>query len=231
MPPGADGPLLGDLQTPNPFFGYINQTCNRRGTRGIEPIGGKMWLRELTDLGAKGFSFGLFMYLMQQSTANNYAMYGGPVEVYNYPTILKIDLANKDDEAPAYMELGEVIDTPYVRARAAREAYIDDITGEEVPAVEAVEEQEATYRPARYSDMPGAMEHEGFLYVTNADLRSGYYMKGSVCLQLMAEPGVTVVGLSDYPVIEIVEEIAPDPEPEPEPEPDPEPTPDPEPEP
>lgn len=115
------------------------------------------------------------------------------------------------------MGLGEVVDTPYVRARAARDAYIDDITGEEVPAVEAVEEQPATYRAARFSDMPGAMEHDGFLYVTNAKLNGGDYMLGSVVLMQTQIPGVEVVGLDDYPVIAEVIVEAPEPEPEPEP--------------
>lgn len=71
MPVGADGPLLRDNSTPNPFFGYINQTCNRKGHAGVEPIGDRLWLRNITDLGKKddegnqsGFNVGLFLYLM-----------------------------------------------------------------------------------------------------------------------------------------------------------------------
>lgn len=194
MPVGADAPLLSDGSTLNPFFGYITQSANRAGFKGVEVDGDRMWLRKITDVKPTppgepptGFHFGLMMYLMQQTSANDFAMYGGPVEVHNYPTALKIALANKDDALPDYFgDVADVIDTPAVPA------VIDEETGEVItPAVDA------TYRPARYSDLHGAKEQDGFLWAMNTDTRN--YSKGSTCLRLAAEPGVTVVDLGSYP--------------------------------
>jgi len=226
MPPGADGPLLADNQTMNPFFGYINQTCNRFKHKGVEPIGDRLWLRNITDLGERGFNVNLFLYLMVESSKNDFAMFGAPVEVYNYPTCLRVDLAKKDEAAPAFMGLGEVMDTPYIPPVAGKPAVIDEESGEEIePAVPGVDAVEPTYRPATFADMPGAKEQDGYLWVTNADLKSNKYLKGSICLQLAATPGVDVLGLESWPEVvevipapepEVVEEEVAEPEPEPE---------------
>jgi len=188
MPVGADAPLLADNTTLNPFFGYITQSANRAGFKGVEVDGDRMWLRKITDVGARGFTVSLMLYLMQQSSANRFAMFGGPVEVHNYPTVLKVAVANKDDSLPAYFDIADVIETP---------AVIDEETGEETtPAV--------TRRP-RYSELHGAVEPgDGYLYCMNSNGRN--YSTGLVCLQLMGETGVEVVGLGDYP------EAAPEPE-------------------
>lgn len=180
MPVGADAPLLADNQTLNPFFGYITQSSNRAGYKGVEVDGDRMWLRKITDVGPRGFHAGLMLYLMQQTTANSYAMYGGPVEVHNYPTALKVELANKDDSVPAYFEITDIVVTP---------AVIDEETGEETsPAV--------TRRP-KYSELLGAKEQDGFLWAMNSN--GQHYQKGSVCLQLAGETGVQVVDLATYP--------------------------------
>lgn len=176
MPIGADAPKLADGTTDNPFFGYINQSCNRRGFRGVEPIGSKMWLRQITDIGPAGFSLPLMLAVASQTEA----LFGTAVEVHNYPTALKVALANKDDSVPAYFEIADVIETP---------AVIDEETGEETtPAV--------TRRP-KYSELLGAKEQDGFLWAMNSN--GQHYQKGSVCLQLAGETGVTVVDLSTYP--------------------------------
>lgn len=176
MPVGADAPKLADGTTDNPFFGYINQSCNRRGFRGVEPIGDKMWLRGITDTSAAGFSLPLMLAVASQTEA----LFGTAVEVHNYPTALKVALANKDDSVPAYFEIDDVVETP---------AVIDEETGEETtPAV--------TRRP-RYSELLGAKEDGGFLYCMNSN--GQHYQKGSVCVQLAGETGVSVVALSEYP--------------------------------
>ena len=188
MPVGADAPLLADNETLNPFFGYITQSANRAGYKGVEVDGDRMWLRKITDVGPRGFNKDLMLYLMAQSSANNFAMFGGPVEVHGYPTVLKIAVANKDDALPEYFPpVNDVIDTP------AQPAVIDEETGEvTTPAVDA------TYRPARYSDLHGAVEPgDGYMYAMNGNGR--IYSPGSVCLQLAGETGVEVVGLEDYP--------------------------------
>lgn len=179
MPVGADAPLLADNTTPNPFFGYINQSCNRRGFRGVELIGGKMWLRQITDVGDRGFTLPLMLQVVSASTA----LFGEAVEVYNYPTVLKVADANKNDLLPEYFDIADVVETL---------AVIDEETGEETtPAV---------MRRPRYSELHGAKEDGGFLYCMNSNGRN--YSKGSVCVQLAAETGVEVVALSDYPVSE-----------------------------
>ena len=182
MPIGADAPLLADGETLNPFFGYISQSANRAGYKGVELIGGKMWLRKITDVGPRGFN----LPLMLQVAGAGQPLFGEATEVHNYPTVLKVSLANKDDELPAYVEgVADVLETPAVPA------VVDEETGEEItPAVDAV------YRPARYSDLQ-SRESDGFLYCINGNGRN--YQKGSVCLQLAAEPGVEVVAISDFP--------------------------------
>jgi len=185
MPIGADAPTLADGVTPNPFFAYISQAANRAGYRGVEVIDGKLWLRKITDLDqTSGFRLSLLAQIITQAEA----LFGGPIEIHNYPTALKVAKANADGELPEYVtDFADVVVTPAVPEE------LDPETGEVVtPAVEAVT------RRVRYSDLTLAGESETHYFYIAANGRR--YVPGTEAVQLQGETGVSVVPLSAIPV-------------------------------
>lgn len=184
MPIGADAPFLADGVTPNPFFQYISQAANRAGYKGVEVIDGKLWLRRITDLDqSSGFCLGLLSQIITQSVS----LFGGPIEIHNYPIALRVTKAQIDTDLPEYVSgFADVVVTPEVPAE------LDPETGEELtPAVPAVT------RRVKYSDLTQAAETDTHHFVIPSNGQR--YVLGSEAVQLADETGVDVVPLSAIP--------------------------------